>query len=76
MANQIKQFKLNCKLHSYQKGVVINLEVDDKNMPIDLYWKRRFIDAKDDNCIELVTKNSDTKEKKVESKQKVIKKKV
>lgn len=47
-----------------KKDSTIELLVDENNIPLDLYWRRRLKDSKIDNCVEIVgskkTKDLDT----------------
>ncbi len=35
-------------------GIVTQVEVDSKNVPVEKYWRDRLKDAEVDNCIEIV----------------------
>ncbi len=48
-----KKVKLNAPLKNYKVGDVVELEFDGE-LAVDKYWRSRFIDAKIDNCVELV----------------------
>lgn len=37
-----------------KKGSIIQLLVDENNIPLDLYWRRRLKDSEIDNCVEIV----------------------
>lgn len=47
------QIKLNYNLHGYKKGDVITVR-SLNGTPTDTYWNRRFHEAANDNCIEVV----------------------
>lgn len=38
-----------------KKDTIIELLVDDNNILLDLYWRRRLKDSKIDNCVEIVS---------------------
>ena len=61
----IKQFKINVPINGYKAGKIIDLECDESNIPVDLYWFRRYKDSAIDQCISLV--NAKLKDKKDES---------
>lgn len=64
---KIVEFKINLPLKDKKVGDIIKLKCDDNNMPYDIYWQRRLIDAKIDNCIEILTKPEVKKLKNKES---------
>ena len=35
-----------------QAGTERDIEVDSEGTPVDMFWRRRFIDAPTDNCVE------------------------
>lgn len=47
------KFKINKPLKQFKAGEIIELECDDKGIPINLYWFRRHEDSILDNCIQL-----------------------
>lgn len=53
MTNHIK-IKLNYSFSFRKKGDIIAIKVDENGVPLDIYWRKRFNDAKTDNCIEIV----------------------
>lgn len=60
------KFKLNAALKGFPVGTILNLIVDKNKKPLDIYWSRRFDDAKLDNCISTVTKQQKEQKKKEE----------
>lgn len=38
----------------YTKGQTVRVAVDSRGTPLQRFWRRRFSDAKTDNCIEVV----------------------
>jgi len=54
----------------WQKDQTVVVETDKEGTPLDLHWRRRFRDAKTDNCIEIDQPNKQAKPaKKTKSKQ-------
>ena len=58
MKNQ--KLKLNADLggpdgSGFSAGATINIKVDKKGIPLDLYWRKRLKDSEIDGCVELVT---------------------
>jgi len=51
-----KSFKILKDLGIKKAGDVISLEVNKEGMPLNSFWKQRFIDSKKDNCIEIIKK--------------------
>ncbi len=51
--NELK-IKLNCDLNGFKAGNVIFINVDEHNVPLDIFWRRRLKDSAIDNCIEVV----------------------
>lgn len=58
------KIKLNVDLGKFQKGSIINIKVDDNDIPIEQYWRARLKDSAKDNCIELVQDDIKIKSKK------------
>jgi hypothetical protein len=48
-----KRIRLNTPLLKHPQGKELDIEFAD-GVPVDRFWRRRFADAKVDNCIELV----------------------
>lgn len=48
------QIKINKPFHVYKKGQIVNVSMNNDGLPLSLYWRRRFKDAKIDNCLELI----------------------
>ncbi len=57
-----KDFKLNVPLRGFKKDTILSLDCNEQGLPWDSYWNRRVIDAKIDNCIELVEAPKKVKE--------------
>jgi len=49
------KIKLNVAMHGYVKDSVINIIVNQDNMPVDQFWRKRLNDSLIDNCIEIVS---------------------
>lgn len=43
-----------------KKGFVMSLFVDDNDIPLDIYWRRRLKDSQLDGCVEIVGNKKDT----------------
>ncbi len=47
--------KLNFSFGKHKEGQIVPIEVNAKTgIPTERFWRRRFEDAKTDNCIEVV----------------------
>ena len=65
------KLKLNLNIKKegkvFTKGSVIDVEADSNNIPLDRFWRRRLIDSRIDNCVEIIekkeTKNNNKKNK-------------
>ena len=55
------QLKINQTLKkgaiTFFKGDIISIGTDKKNVPLDIFWRARLLDAAIDNCVELVSEN-------------------
>ena len=61
-------------LPKFKAGTVVNVK-DKDGIPLDVFWRRRLADAKQDECCEPVEEKSATEpEPKAEAKPKVKKK--
>lgn len=49
-----KKLKLNADLNGHLAGYILNIDCDDKGIPLDQYWRRRLRDSKIDSCVEIV----------------------
>jgi len=58
------KFKINVPLKDMPAGALISLNVDAKGVPIDRYWRQRFLDASYDGCIEQICLDEPKKTKK------------
>jgi len=47
------KIKLNADLSTHKAGVELDIKTDENGIPLEKYWRRRFRDAKIDNCIEI-----------------------
>ena len=45
------KIKLNYDLRKHKKNDIIEIAVDENNVPIDRYWRNRLRDSKIDNCV-------------------------
>jgi hypothetical protein len=48
------QVKINKALPGYSEGVITTVVTDAKGVPLEKFWRDRFLDAKTDNCIEII----------------------
>jgi len=46
--------RLNVALKHYSKDTILDLDVDERGIFIDRYWRKRFKDSKIDSCIEII----------------------
>jgi TusA-related sulfurtransferase len=46
--------KVNKPFKNYRKGQIIEVMMNDKGVPINLYMRKRFQDAEIDQCLEVV----------------------
>lgn len=53
---QNKSLLLNSALRGHDAGSTIRIKVDNKNVPVDPYWRNRLKDSKHDGCVEFVKK--------------------
>ena len=51
----IIKLKLNCDIAHYKMGEIISVDVDKHGVALDVFWRRRMIDAKFDKCCEVLT---------------------
>ena len=42
-----------------KKGFIISLLVDDNDIPLDMYWRRRLKDSQLDDCVEILGNKKD-----------------
>tara|TARA_R110000851_G_scaffold134568_2_gene269874 strand:- start:147 stop:389 length:243 start_codon:yes stop_codon:yes gene_type:complete len=47
-----KNITINAPLRNHRVGEVLSIEVDEKNIPLERYWRDRMKESKIDNCIE------------------------
>lgn len=47
----LKKFVLNMKLRGKALGTILTLEVDKDGIPLDRYWRDRWKEAKNNNCM-------------------------
>lgn len=64
-----KSLLLNTPLRGHDAGSQVRVKVDNKGVPVDLYWRNRLKDAKTDNCCEIMKKSKKAGTKKVSGKQ-------
>ena len=46
------QIIINKPILNYKVGQIVSISANEHNVPKDIYWRRRFNDAKIDNCLE------------------------
>ena len=46
--------KILADIPGYSKGQTVTVETDKHGTPLERFWRRRFTDAKTDNCLEIV----------------------
>lgn len=65
MSNKFINLKINSSLKAHKIGDIIAVPVDENGNIIDNYWRRRLLDAKIDNCVEIfkekIAKNKQAK---------------
>jgi len=49
-----KKLQINAPLKNLKPGMVIEIQVDKDNIPLERYWRDRVKDSKLDNCVEFV----------------------
>jgi hypothetical protein len=57
------KLKVNVSLRGAPAGSVILIQTDNDGIPLDRYWRRRLVDAKIDNCVEVVSESGTVPEK-------------
>ena len=62
-----KMFTLNTSLRGHAIGTRLNLEVDNKGVVKDRYWRERIKDAETDNCIQETKQDSKIKKVKTDA---------
>ena len=62
MKTKTVRVKINIPLKGKKAGSIFLVEFNDKDLPVDRYWRRRFEEAKSNNCVEIV-KNKQSKPK-------------
>ena len=48
------KIKINKPFLNFAKGRILEIESDNEGTPVDVFWRRRLKDAKQDNCCEIV----------------------
>jgi hypothetical protein len=48
--------KIKKQLGNYNIGQIVNVQCDEKDIPLDRYWRNRFRDSKIDGCLEIISK--------------------
>ena len=56
--------KILVDIPGYKKGQIVTIETDKDGTPLERFWRRRFKDAKTDNCLEIVQAPSKTSKSK------------
>jgi uncharacterized protein YuzE len=52
------KLKINVAFDKYDVDDEIRVEVDSKGVPVSQFWRRRLLDAKIDNCVEVITQQN------------------
>ncbi len=60
---QSVRIKVLIDIPGYHAGALVNVKTDDLGTPLERFWRRRYADAKIDNCIEIVRPVEDTETK-------------
>ncbi len=55
---QTVRVQVNKIIPPHRPGTVVSVVVDDKGVPVDLHWRRRFQDAKVDQCCEVLAEKA------------------
>lgn len=55
--------KLNVPLRGKPIGSIVLVKANDKGVPLERYWRRRFEEAKTNKCVEQVVKKKQPKVK-------------
>lgn len=71
MAEHIK-LKLNKPMRGYRPGTILIIEIDDKNLPVDPYWRNRLNDAQIDAGIEVYKENKGSSKPKTKTTKKEV----
>ncbi len=66
--NKKIQVKLNADMLKHKAGAIVDFEVDDNGLPTGqgkeaVYWRRRFKEAKQNNCLEIIVVKTEKKKK-------------
>jgi hypothetical protein len=57
------QLQVNTNLNGIAAGAVIAVEVDERGVPLDTYWRRRLVDAARDGCVTVLDDVSQSAQK-------------
>ncbi len=61
--------KILADIPGHKKGQMVIIETDKDGIPLERFWRRRFKDAKTDNCLEIIQSTPLKTLKKSKSKQ-------
>lgn len=64
---KIKRVEVKKPFDGYEVGSVHNVKCDRQGTPLELSWRRRFKDAKTDNCCEVVVQSQQKPKSKLKS---------
>lgn len=56
-----KKIKINKPLKNFSSGNIVIIKTDSSGQPIEKYWRKRFQDAKKDNCLEEIIEDKKIK---------------
>ena len=63
------KIKILLDIPGYTAGQVVTIGIDSYGTPLEKSWRRRFKDAKTDNCLEIIQPPAKTPKPKQQSKQ-------
>lgn len=62
----IIKMKCNQNLGRFKEGQVVQIQANDKGVPVDKFWRNRLRDAEVDGCCEIVKEDKKVSKKKSE----------
>jgi hypothetical protein len=62
------KLKLMKDFADLKAGDIVTIPVDDHNVPLDIYWRRRLRDSVNDGCVVFHVEQEEKKELKIKSK--------
>lgn len=58
MTKKLK-IQVNINIGKIKKGSQIMIDVDNEGIPLDKFWRKRLKDSAIDNCIQVISADSD-----------------